>query len=205
VTGSTEPMPTGSLRGGIHPVQVIPRPLERSFDAGLGYRADWQLEGTSPTLHGPYAEVGLYPLRLPLGKRTRLRWGGYASADGFIATGKVPGYGATLGTLLEISGTTAGTFSDEGSDGFVLGAVHGQWGVGAFANTSVREVDDEFSQGIVTGMSLRLSFTVGVVCCAVPDFGSNDSQEVRSSSGPSKKKASRSMRREHRVARPRKR
>jgi len=207
-TGVIAPKSAGVLRGAIHPTQVLGAPAERLFDVGLGYRGEWRLSEPGPALHGPYAELGLYPLRAPLGRRTRLRWGSYASADVVLADQRAPGVGATLGTLLELSGESAGgSFSHVDEDSAVFGAAQGQWAVGLFANTALREVNDDFSQSVVTGMSLRLPFVVGVACCAWPRFGEREERHGVSKSASSRSKKSRKseapIRREHRAARPR--
>jgi hypothetical protein len=195
----------GALRAGFHPTQVMDSPGERKWDVGLGYRAEWRLHEQAPPLHGPYAEFGFYPLRARVGSGTRLRWGSYVSADAVFGEGTKPGPGATFGTLIEVTGSTSGTFSSTDQDSAVAGAAFGQWAFGMFASTSLREVDDSFSQSVITGMSLRVPFAVGVACCFWPSLASNDRSKVASSSSSASTPNSRrsAPKRSYRVARPR--
>ena len=197
---STSPSSTqaGAFRAGFHPTQLLSSPSDRTWDVGLGYRAEWRLHEQSPPLHGPYAELGFYPLRTGLGRTTRLRWGSYASADAVFEETTTPGPGATLGTLLELTGSTSGTFSSSDKDSAVAGAAFGQWAFGLFASTSLREVDRRFSQSVITGMSLRVPFAVGVACCFWPSFDAIDSSQVASSSS-----SRATPKRKYRAARPR--
>jgi hypothetical protein len=196
---------TVALRAGFHPTQVMDAPVDRKWDVGLGYRGEWRLNDHAPPLHGPYAELGFYPLRASVGRGTRLRWGSYASADAVFAESGTPGPGATLGTVFEVTGSTSGTFSRADQDTAVAGAAFGQWAFGLFASTSLREVDDRFSQSVITGMSLRVPFAAGVACCFWPSVASDDRTQVASSSSSKAAKQTRPSpsKRSYRVARPR--
>jgi hypothetical protein len=203
--GALGPQSTRVLRGAIHPLQLRKDPANRLLDVGLGYRGEWLVAVPSPALHGPYAELGLYPVRASLSRRLRLRWGGYASGDALLSARQDPGFGATLGTLLEFSGETlSGNFSRVDTDSAVFGTAQGQWAVGLFASTAVREVDDDFSQSVVTGMSVRLPLVVGVACCVWPKFGQQKSAGASTQSGANPSR-SRPARRKYELARPRRR
>lgn len=210
----------GVVRAGFHPTQLLEAPAERSWDFGLGYRAEWRIdakpatEGRSAALQGPYAEVGVYPLRASLGSGTRLRWGGYASADAVFGEDRKFGPGATLGTLLEVTGDGAGSFTSTDSEGGVTGLAYGQWALGLFAHASLRRADDRFSQSLITGLSFRLPFVAGVACCFLPEFSPNKDSDVASlgpefgasdtsSSRSDRARPSKSKQRRYRAARPR--
>jgi hypothetical protein len=198
------PRNTTVLRGGLHPTQLLDAPAARLFDVGLGYRSEWQLELPEQTIHGPYAELGVYPLRLSVAPRTRVRWGGYASADAVLMRDRDPGLGATFGSLLEVTGEVRnGRFAKIDSDSTVVGAAQGQWAVGWFASTTLRELDDDFSQSLVTGLSVRLPFVVGLACCAWPRLGKRDRQVERAAKVSAEKPPRTRPRRVYRPARPR--
>jgi hypothetical protein len=197
--GTSAATPTGVLRAGFHPTQLFDSAENRRWDVGLGYRLEWRLHEQTPPLQGPYAELGFYPLRLAVGRGTRFRWGSYTSADAVLRDGAGFGPGATLGTLIELSGTTSGTFSNADDQGGVAGAAFGQWAFGMFANTSLRAIDDRVSQSMTAGMSLRVPFAAGVACCFWPSLASSASKKsvARRSQDPP------ARRRRYRVARPR--
>jgi hypothetical protein len=204
-SGALGPQSTRVLRGALHPLQLREDPASRLLDIGLGYRGEWLVAAPSAALHGPYAELGLYPVRASLSPRLRLRWGGYASGDALLSERQGPGFGATLGTLLEFSGETrSGSFAAVDDDATVFGTAQGQWAVGLFASTAVREVDDDFSQSVVTGMSVRVPLVVGVACCVWPKFGGHKSAGASTHPGASPSR-SRPARRKYEVARPRRR
>lgn len=193
---------TALIRAAVHPMQVLDGAADQLFDVGVGYRAELPLhdEGEARTLAGPYAELGVYALRVPLGSSTRLRWGGYASADLDLTSTEPVGFGTTLGTLLEITGSSGGPFANHDADSHVLGMAKGQWGIGIFANTSLREVRSDFTQGISAGLSVRIPFMAGVVCCA----WSWSSHDGSSSHAPHRHETHRERgKREYRRATPR--
>jgi hypothetical protein len=205
---------TGVLRAGFHPLQLVGPGAPPWADFGFGYRSEWVLDDSEQPLHGPYAELGLYPVRSRLSNETRLRFGGYTSADALLTSAREPGYGATLGTLIEVTGFSSGAFGHSDGDDAVGGLSHGQWAVGLFANTSFRNADDRFSQTLSTGLSFRMPFVVGVACCAWPrgnwslsELGSSTSDDSseprRSSKGSHRKRSEPEKRREYHPARPR--
>lgn len=205
---------TGVLRAGFHPLQLVGPGPPSWADFGFGYRSEWVLDDTERPLHGPYAELGLYPVRPRLTNEMRLRFGGYTSADAVLTSAREPGLGATLGTLLEITGFSSDSFGHSDEDGAVAGMNHGQWAVGVFAATSFRNADDRFSQTLTTGLSFRMPFVAAVACCAWPrgdwhlfdsDSSTSDvSSTPRSESkGWHRKRSEPQRRREYYPARPR--
>jgi hypothetical protein len=193
------PTTAGVLRAGFHPTQLLGSAEQKKWDVGLGYRLEWPIHQQAPPLQGPYVEVGMYPLRVAVSRGTRLRWGSYTSADLVLGENSSFGPGATFGTLIELTGSTSGTFSQADNQGGVLGAAFGQWAFGMFANTSLREIDDHLSQSVTAGMSLRVPFAAGIACCFWPSLSSSSSssRSVAKRSQPPERK------RTYRVARPR--
>ncbi len=198
---------TGLLRAGLHPLQLVGPEAPTWADFAFGYRSEWMLDDSERPLHGPYAELGLYPVRPRVSRSTRLRFGGYTSADAILSSGREPGLGATLGTVVELTGFSSGTFGHEDEEDTVGGVTHGQWAVGLFASTSFRNADDRFSQTLGTGLSVRLPFVFGVACC-VWDWSSKseegDSEPRSASQGWHRKRPQPEKRREYQPARPRK-
>lgn len=204
---------TGLVRAGVHPLQLIGPGAPLWADIAFGYRSEWLLDASEQPLHGPYAELGLYPLRPRLSRTTRLRFGGYTSADAVLASVREPGLGATLGALVEVTGFSSGAFGHSDGEDTVGGVSHGRWAVGLFASTSFRNVDQRFSQTLTTGLSLRIPFVAGIACCAwsaanlLSDVAASTSDRAamrsRSSSGVQRKRAEPARRREYHPARPR--
>lgn len=196
---------TGVLRAGFHPLQLVGPEAPPWADVGFGYRSEWVLDETEAPLHGPYAELGLYPVRTRLGARTRFRFGGYTSADAFLTPARDPGLGATLGTLAEVTGFSSAAFGSSDEDDLVAGASYGQWAVGLFASTSFRNANGRFSQALTTGFSLRVPFVVGFACCARPelDWLGDSTSKVDRGSTKARRKRSEPKRRVYHPARPR--
>lgn len=205
---------TGLVRAGVHPLQLSGPGAPPWADLAFGYRSEWVLDGSERPLHGPYAELGLYPLRPRLSRNTRLRFGGYTSADAVLTSAREPGLGGTLGTLVELTGFSSGAFGHSDGEGAVGGVSHGRWAVGLFVSTSFRNAERRFSQTLTTGLSLRIPFVVGIACCAwsaanvLSDVAASTSDRAsappRSSSGDQRNRAEPARRRDYQPARPRK-
>jgi hypothetical protein len=180
---------TTSLRAGLHPLQVRDDASKRSFDLGVGYGADVvqaaepSEQPTAPVVHGPFVEADVYPLRHDFGS-TRLRFGARAVGDVLFAgkaRGENLGAGGLLAADLEVTGDADGPFGSSDDDGFAAGAAKGQWAVGLFAGPAYRHLPDSSYLGLSAGVTLRLPFAVGVVCCAWP----GDRESTSSGSSPS--------------------
>jgi len=150
------------------------------FDAGVGYGGDL-IFGHAPanddrrtSAHGPYVEVGLYPMRLPVGDKTTFRWGGRGTADLlFLEPRNTLGYGGTLATEFEFSGDASGPFATADEDSIVLGAGHGQWAIGGFVGGSVRHFEGADYGGLTFGVSARIPLAFGVIWA----WGSHDDDD----------------------------
>lgn len=167
------------MRAGFHPLQMLDRPERGVLDVGAGYRAEW-LGSLPEPVHGPYAELGAYPVNALLSPSVRLRWGGYGTVDAIVGAPRPfhnRGLGGTLGTLLEITGHGTGTYADMDEDGAVLGAIHGQWAVGVFASAGTRRLDRASYQNLIAGISFRVPFTAGIVCCVWPGDSDDDDDD----------------------------
>jgi hypothetical protein len=166
---------------------MMPASSRNAFDAGIGYGGDLVFGHAPPpynrrsSAHGPYLEGAYYPVRLPAGGAT-FRWGARANLDLlFLEPRDVRGYGGTLVTELEIGGHADGAFADADGDGAVIGTAFGGWSLGAFAGGTARSFPDSRYGAFTVGVSLRLPFMAGIVCCAwssSSDSGSSSSTTI---------------------------
>jgi hypothetical protein len=164
-----------ALRAATHPLDLVDGAEDNWFDFGLGYQAEFapaHQEGAR-TVHGPYLELGAYPLSAKLGSDLTLRGGAYGTVSSLFRAGlPTPGVGGSLGALVEIGGGAEGTFAGSGSDGSVVaGYARGRWGVGLWSSGSLHDFSDGAYRGVAAGLSVRLPLLAGVVCCAWPEFG----------------------------------
>lgn len=166
-----------ALRAGAHPFDLVEGAEQRLLDFGLGYHAELGPEGSVPSVHGPYLELGAYPLSAELGPRVHLRGGAFGTIDGLWRSGLAePGLGGSLGVSVEVVGSGSGGFLESGSDGTgVAGYAHGRWGFGLFGSGAVRDFSDGAYRALSVGVSVRLPLIAGVLCCALPDFSSRSS------------------------------
>lgn len=168
--GTLRPKSVTQLRAGFHPLDMMPTAADGPFDAGIGYGGDLVF-GHSPgggrtSAHGPYLEAAYFPLRVPAGKAV-FRWGARGDLDLlYLEPKNVLGWGGTLVTELEITGHAQGAFADADGDGAVFGTAWGQWSLGAFVGASARDFPVSHYQAITAGISARLPFMLGIVCCA---------------------------------------
>jgi hypothetical protein len=163
-----------ALRGGIHPLDALSGSEKSVLDVALGYQGELPTEQTTPRVYGPYLELGAYPLNTPLSTALTLKAGLFGSADllyrsGFAETG----VGATVGGLVEVTGRADGPFASTSDDGSVVaGSSAGRWSVGLFGSGSRRGFSDGAYNDVVIGLSVRVPFAAGIVCCAWPHSGS---------------------------------
>lgn len=67
------------------------------------------------------------------------------------------------------TGRADGPFTSKSSDGSVVfGSSAGRWSVGLFASGSRRGFSDGAYNDIALGVSVRVPFAAGIVCCAWP-------------------------------------
>jgi hypothetical protein len=200
-TGDLEARSVTTLRAGFHPLSMMPKASSSRFDAGVGYGGDLVFGHAPPpqhgrtSAHGPYLEGAYYPVRLPAGRAT-FRWGARANADLlFLPPRDVMGWGGTLVTELELGGHSDGAFANADEDGAVFGTSFGSWSIGAFAGGSTRSFPASSYQGFTAGLSARLPFMAGIVCCAWP--GTSDDDGNSGSSSSSKRASFRLPKRRH--------
>ena len=176
-----------SLRAATHPLDLADAAESQWFDVGLGYQAELAASEAVATVHGPYLELGAYPLAARVGSGVTLRGGAYGTLDGLWRTGSSdPGLGGSLGLLFEVSGGSSGVFSGAGGDGsLVAGYARGRWGVGVWGSGALRDFSDGAYRAVAMGVSVRMPLLAGVLCCALPDFSSHGSSSTRPSSASS--------------------
>jgi hypothetical protein len=186
-SGDLESRSATTLRAGFHPLSMMAEASSGPFDAGVGYGGDLVFGHAPPpydrrmSAHGPYLEGAYYPLRLPAGGAT-FRWGARANADLlFLGASDVTGWGGTVVTEVEIGGHASGAFEDADGDGAALGTAIGSWSIGAFAGGSARTFPNSRYAGFTAGLSARLPFMAGILCCAWSGGSGSDSGSSSSS------------------------
>lgn len=152
------------LRAGVHPLQFYPSLAGRRFDVGAGYRMENSPRDSGWQRGGPYAEVGMYPFQSVLGASYRVRAGALALGEYFLLDDR--GYRAGIGTsaAFELVGFTRGVLDTDD----VTGLMWGEWGIGAFAGPGLRVGDRGETWAGTFGISARIPFMAGVVCCIDP-------------------------------------
>jgi hypothetical protein len=176
VPGSTPQAPPGfvALRAGLHPLDVLEGSETRVVDVGVGYQGELPTASSAPRVYGPYLELGTYPVIANVSSAITLKAGLYGSAD-LLYRSRFPdaGVGGTVGGLVELTGRTDGVFSDQSRDGsIVYGRSAGRWAVGLFGSGSVRSFSDGAYSDLVIGLSVRVPFAAGVICCVWPHSSS---------------------------------
>jgi hypothetical protein len=160
-----------SLRAGLHPLQALDAAPRHWFDPGAGYQLEGPLRAGAPHVHGPYLDLGVYPMRLPLAEAAYLRWGGRIMFDYLFLSGNQTsehGFGGALVTNVEVTAGESGAFVNADEESAVAGLVQGQWGFGLFAGAETRRFGGAHYEGLTFGITLRVPFLVGVICCALP-------------------------------------
>lgn len=163
-----------ALRAGFHPLDVLEGSETRMVDVAVGYQGELPTEKSTPSVYGPYLELGTYPEVARISTALTLKAGLYGSADLLYRSGYADaGMGGTIGGLVELTARTDGVFSNENRDGSVVyGTSAGRWAVGLFSSGSVRSFSDGAYSEIVIGLSARVPFAAGVVCCVWPHSSS---------------------------------
>ena len=174
----------GNFRAGVHPVQLFEEPHHRTYDFGVGYQLERLVVDGEPTVHGPYAEVAVFPWQKSHADST-LRAGGYVDAELVVArVGGVDelGPGGTLGAMFEYTGVTVGDFASADEDSAIIGIGAGQWAIGLFTAAGYRHLGRGEYWTFTAGLTARIPFTAGVICCLDP-FGDDSSGDHPDSSG----------------------
>lgn len=163
-----------ALRAGLHPLDVLEGSETRMVDVAVGYQGEVPTTKSTPSVYGPYLELGTYPEIAHISSALTLKAGLYGTVD-LLYRSAYPdaGVGGTIGGLVELTGRADGVFSNESRDGSVVyGSSAGRWAVGLFSSGSVRSFSDGAYSGVVIGLSARVPFAAGVVCCAWPHSSS---------------------------------
>ena len=159
------------LRAGLNPLQGFNGWHDRSWDIGAGYLAQWLWVQDDEVLvyQGFHLEGSWFPWSTTVGQND-LRLGLTGSAEVILSgfgAGDELGPGATLGATLEWTGTVEKSYSDTaggglGSSAAAIGALYGEWGIGAGVSVSYRKLFDRDFWTIFVGLSFRLPFGAGL-------------------------------------------
>jgi hypothetical protein len=163
-----------ALRAGLHPLDVLDGSETRMVDVAVGYQGELPTTKSTPSVYGPYLELGMYPAVAHVSTALTLKAGLYGTVDLLYRSGDPDvGVGGTVGGLVELTARTDGVFSENNRDGSVVyGRSAGRWAVGLFGSGSLRSFSDGAYSDLVIGFSARIPFAVGVVCCAWPHSSS---------------------------------
>jgi len=163
-----------ALRAGVHPLDVLDGSETRMVDVAVGYQGEVPTTKSTPSVYGPYLELGAYPEVAHISTALTLKAGLYGTVDLLYRSGYPDaGVGGTIGGLVELTERMDGVFSNQSRDGSVVyGSSSGRWAVGLFSSESVRSFSDGAYSDVVFGLSLRVPFAAGVVCCAWPHSSS---------------------------------
>lgn len=164
-SGSVEGSNPTLFRAGVHPLQLLPKLAGRRVDVGTGYMIESGRQGDSAwEREGPYAEVGVYPFQAILGLGHRLRAGAVALGEYFLHDDRGYRAGVSASAAVELVGFTSRGFQLPNA----VGMTYGEWGLGAFAGPGLRFGDHGEKWAGTFGVSARIPFTMGVVCCIDP-------------------------------------
>jgi hypothetical protein len=173
----------GNLRAGAHPVQLFEEPHRRMVDVGVGYQLERLVVDGESNVHGPYTEFAAFPWRKNYARST-LRAGAYIDAELLVArvdgVGEI-GPGGTLGAMFEYTGVTVGDFASADEDSAIIGIGAGQWAIGLYAAAGYRHLGLGDYWTFTAGITARIPFTAGIICCVDP-FGDEDSSDHTGSS-----------------------
>ena len=163
-----------ALRAGLHPLDVRDGSETRMVDVAVGYQGELSTSSPTPSVYGPYAELGAYPVIANVSTALTLKAGLYGTVDLLYRSRYLDaGVGGTLGGLVELTGRADGIFSSKSRDGsIVYGSSAGRWAVGLFSSGSLRSFSDGAYGDLVIGLSVRVPFAAGVVCCKWPHSSS---------------------------------
>lgn len=150
------------LRGTLDPQQLFESQSSRAVDFGAGYRLDLRQDGR--TVHGPIAELGVYPLHLErFHTRVGLRNIGEMLFDD--TRDGAPGWAYTLAASGELTGFFSGADVDGRRGELAAYAAHGEVGFGVFAGITHRSLGGEQSELFIAGLSARLPAAAFFYAC----------------------------------------
>ena len=82
--------------------------------------------------------------------------------------GSLLGYGATLGLAVELADYGFYPVAHKDDDASYVGLVGGQWGMGLYAGANLRDIGQGRYYAVTIGVSGRIPFSIGVLCCIDP-------------------------------------
>lgn len=176
-----------NLRAGLHPLSAIESLRSRRVDVGVGYSLERGNPGEagSRLLHGPYLEVDAFAL--PAAESgASLRAGARLTGD--LLFSRIDGEGRTGGAamlagLVEWVDYGLGEYESDDGDTSVIGVRAGELSIGGFLGVSRVVIADQSYLGGVVGLSVRIPFLAGIICCSLG--GDSDDSGSGSSSGGS--------------------
>ncbi len=183
-TAASSGRTVGNFRAGVHPPQLFERPHRRTFDFGVGYQLERLVVDDESNVHGPYAELGAFPWQQVYAD-SALRAGGFVDAELVMArVGGIEEYGpgGTLGAMFEYTGVTVGDFASADEDSAIFGIGAGQWAIGLYTAAGYRHLGRGEYMTFTAGITARIPFTAGFICCINP-FGDDSSNDDDDSSG----------------------
>lgn len=185
-----------NLRGGIHPLGAVEGLADRYVDVGVGYQLERShpSDGESRFVHGPYLELDGFAI--PAKKTgSSVRVGARGTLDLLLANydyDRHVGGGGMLAALVEFVDYGQSEYSDDNGDTTNAGVTAGELSIGGFVGASYRNLGAQSYWGAVIGLSVRLPFVAGVVCCSLgsdsdsdSDYGSSGSSGSESDGGSS--------------------
>lgn len=173
----------GTIRGTITPLSAFDALNARPFDAGIGYLAELDMESDATfTTHGPHLSATYFPLVQELGGsgRSNPPWGKHGPNEhallrlGLSASGDLllsddggaldVGGGTTASLLLDLTVFAHGPAVTAASEnGFFVGGVHGETGIGVFVSGSYRTLHGAEYGVVGGGLTLRLPALGGLL------------------------------------------
>ena len=174
----------GNFRAGVHPPQMFEEPHRNRFDFGVGYQLETLVADQEPRVHGPYAEFAAFPWQQAYFD-SALRAGGFVDAELLIT--RIDGWheygpGGTLGALFEYTGVTIGDFASTDEDSAIIGMGAGQWAIGLYGAAGYRRLARGQYVTFTAGITARIPFTMGIICCINPFSEESESDDHHSSS-----------------------
>jgi hypothetical protein len=160
------------LKVGLNPLQGFNSLHDRNWDIGAGYLAEWLWPESGPdtiVYQGFHLEGAYFPWSGSVGT-TSFRLCLLASAEVILSDFSQQaeiGPGASLGTYIEWTGTASTAYAETeggglGSSAGSIGALYGEWGLGAGISAGYRRLYGRDYLTVFVGMSFRLPFGIGL-------------------------------------------
>ena len=172
ITASSDDPHELNARATVHPQQFAKEWMDRPVDIGLGVVSDSDPDEDYVSTVGPGLEVGAYPGRASFSEGDAIARGGLVHhVDLHVTTDAVTrellGDAYVAGALL--AAVEVAWFGEGfGSSKDVIGVFYGEMALGVWAGIRGRIEPDAFVVTPAIGLSIRLPFLAGIVCCVWP-------------------------------------